>query len=52
VNRAEGDGRPFRLIDRKEEKDQADVFAATNGLREGQVAHYGEGISEKIPGQS
>ena len=37
VIRAEGDGRPFRLIDKKEEKDQADVFAAANGLREGQV---------------
>jgi hypothetical protein len=50
VIRTESDVRAFRLIDKKEEKYQADVFAAANGLREGYVALYGERISKKVPG--
>jgi len=50
VIRTASDVRTFRLIDKKEEKYQADVFEAANGLREGYVALYGERISEKVPG--
>lgn len=47
--RTESDVRTFRLIEKKEEKYQADVFAAANGLRDGYQALYGEQNSGKVP---
>jgi len=48
VIRTASDVRTFRLIDKREEKYQADVFAAANGLRDGYQALYGNQVSEKV----